>query len=298
MTSAGFNIADLKDLVQQDIQASHELQTRIDELRARIAEGKTITDANAISDLESKGRKMLKDLIVRIDKIEDQPSLTATDREMLQALNARQVVCDKQVMQIAEFRDLHWEARGRDYHEENPEYVAAEKRSAPGVKVRESRKQPVAVAEGLGESLPKSAHPPVDEPKNAFGPSVESVAEAVDLGDLGAAHHAATPPSHDAQSSPNAGLVEVVYEDDEEEYEDDEEAYEEEDMIDEESDDEEPDKSKWPLCYQILDVDPDTDPHYSDDVCQRYTVSCHSQYLSLSPALTCYQSLPEPFAEA
>lgn len=116
MSSAGLSIADLKSLIQRDILACEHIQIRIDELRDVILAGKTIADANALDSMETEGRKMLRDLLSRIDAIEGQATdLTATDREMLQALNARQVVCDKQVMQLAELRDLHRQARGLEF---------------------------------------------------------------------------------------------------------------------------------------------------------------------------------------
>ncbi|KAK5126240.1 hypothetical protein LTR85_010475 [Meristemomyces frigidus] len=262
MSSAGLSIADLKDLVQQDIQDSQQMQSHIDELRTVIAEGRTIPDVHALQDLESKGRKMLKDLIIRIDKIEDQDSLTATDREMLQALNARQVVCDKQIMQIVEFRDLHWQARGKDYYPENPEIIVPEKRLRPGAKARMYRKKPTAAPETASGPSTEGASTPVVEPKKPLGPSMKSVAEPVDPRDIGAAPYATSRDAHATGTVPSENLFEVVYED--EEYEDEGE-YE----YEEEEEDEETIKAKWPLCYRIMDVDPRTEPHLYEEVCKR-----------------------------
>jgi hypothetical protein len=56
---------------------------------------------------------MTKDLVSRVEKIESSvEALDATDREMLQALNARLAVCDLQAMRLAELRDVEVMARG------------------------------------------------------------------------------------------------------------------------------------------------------------------------------------------
>ncbi|KAK4549046.1 hypothetical protein LTR36_007502 [Oleoguttula mirabilis] len=265
MSSAGLSITDLKELVQQDIQTSQALQRRIDAIRTAIAEGTTIPDDNVI-DLESESKKMLKDLIVRIEEIEEQPSLTATDRETLQALNARQVVCDKQVMQLAEFRDLQWQALGRDYYKAEYESLELEKRLEAGTKAQMYRKMPVPVSVPEQKPVSRGGQASGGAPtcavkaSTAAGPSMESVAEPVDSRDIGAAPYAASPATHPAHAAHDESFVEVMYEGDEGEGEDG-------GVEDEE--DEEPDKTTWPLCYRILNVDPKTDPHYYQEVCER-----------------------------
>jgi hypothetical protein len=54
---------------------------------------------------------MSKDLARRIEDVEAKPALDATDREYLRALAVRQVVWDRQIMQLAEISDLLFEAR-------------------------------------------------------------------------------------------------------------------------------------------------------------------------------------------
>ncbi|KAK5135058.1 hypothetical protein LTR08_005718 [Meristemomyces frigidus] len=260
MSSAGQGIADLKDLVQRDIKASEDLQARIDELRIMISEGKTITNANALGDIETEGRRMLKDLIRRINQIEDQPSIEATDREMLQALNARQVVCDKQVMQLAELRDLHRQARGLPF-EELGEYVQPAALLKPGTKARIYRKKKDDTApEDAGEpSLPAMA--PHAGATTAPGPSVEDVGEPVDPRDIGAAAYANSPPIQAEQGVHDGGVFQVVYDGEDEE----EDAEHEQEW----KSDSEPDSSVWPLCYRVLDVDPNTEPRQFEVVCSK-----------------------------
>lgn len=54
---------------------------------------------------------MTKELVGRVEKIESASDLDATDREMLQALNARLAVCDCQAMRLVELRDVEITAR-------------------------------------------------------------------------------------------------------------------------------------------------------------------------------------------
>jgi hypothetical protein len=62
--------------------------------------------------MERSNKNMTKDLVSRVEKIEGSPdALDATDREMLQTLNARLAVCDLQAMMLAELRDVEVMAR-------------------------------------------------------------------------------------------------------------------------------------------------------------------------------------------
>lgn len=113
-TSAGHSIADLRALAERDLEASNELQVRIERLRKDIADGKKLPKKK-IDLMEVSNKDMTKELVTRIEQIEANTT-TATDREMLQALNARLTVCDIQAMRLAELRELEREARG-DKHE-------------------------------------------------------------------------------------------------------------------------------------------------------------------------------------
>lgn len=76
-----------------------------------------------IDIMERSKKDMAKELMFRIEKIESSASLGPTDREMLQALNARLAVCDLQTMRLAEFRDLEVTARSEKSQEiQKPAY--------------------------------------------------------------------------------------------------------------------------------------------------------------------------------
>lgn len=105
MSSAGLNIDDLKQRIEKDIAASNELQQHIDQLREDIAAGKSIDD-NEIALMGVEHKQIGRDLVARIEQIENQAKLDAADRNMLQALTARLSVHDLQSARIAEFGDL------------------------------------------------------------------------------------------------------------------------------------------------------------------------------------------------
>ncbi|QIX00562.1 hypothetical protein AMS68_006079 [Peltaster fructicola] len=113
-TSTGHSIADLKELVKRDQHTSNDLQSRIEQLRQDIKDGKKLPKKK-IDLMEVSNKDMTKELVSRIEEIEA-TDMTATDREMLQALNARLAVCDAQAMRLAELRELEREARG-EHHE-------------------------------------------------------------------------------------------------------------------------------------------------------------------------------------
>jgi hypothetical protein len=102
--------AELKALIALVFLASNELADRISQLRIDIAEGKPLP-SKKVDLMERSNKDMKKDLVSRVEKIESAPDLDATDREMLQALNARLAVCDLQAMRMAELRDVEVSAR-------------------------------------------------------------------------------------------------------------------------------------------------------------------------------------------
>lgn len=104
------NTAELKALIARDLAASNELADRISQLRVDIAEGNPLP-SKKVDLMERSNKDMTKDLVSRVEKIENAAPLDATDREMLQALNARLAVCDLQAMRLAELRDVEVSAR-------------------------------------------------------------------------------------------------------------------------------------------------------------------------------------------
>lgn len=108
--------AELRSLIARDLEASNDLATRITQLRQDISEGKPLPPKK-IDIMERSNKDMTKDLMLRIEKMEGAEGLTAIDREMLQALNARLAVCDMQTMRLAELRDLETAARGEKMRE-------------------------------------------------------------------------------------------------------------------------------------------------------------------------------------
>jgi hypothetical protein len=111
MTSHGTSIASLGARIAQDLAASNALSTRINQLRADIAAGIPLP-AKKVDLMERSNKDMVKDLIARLDKIENLGAKkTATDRELEQALNARLCVCDLHVQRLAELRDEEFSAR-------------------------------------------------------------------------------------------------------------------------------------------------------------------------------------------
>lgn len=114
------NTAELKALIARDLAASNELADRISQLRISIAEGKPLP-SKKVDLMEQSNRDMTKELVSRVEKIESAPDLDATDREMLQALNARLAVCGLQAMRLAELRDVEVTARSTMQKPPEPE---------------------------------------------------------------------------------------------------------------------------------------------------------------------------------
>lgn len=104
------NTAELKALIARDLAASNELADRISQLRIDIAGGKPLP-SKKVDLVERSNRDMTNELVNRVEKIESATALDATDREMLQALNARLAVCDLQAMRLAELCGVEVTAR-------------------------------------------------------------------------------------------------------------------------------------------------------------------------------------------
>jgi hypothetical protein len=119
--------SDLKSLIAADLAASNELAARITQLRLDIADGKPLPDKK-VDLMERSNKDMTKDLVSRVEKIESSAdALDATDREMLQALNARLAVCDLQAMRLAELRDVEVMARSTQQKASEQDEVKLEK---------------------------------------------------------------------------------------------------------------------------------------------------------------------------
>lgn len=151
MSSHETNTAELRSLISRDLAASNELADRISKLRIDIAEGKPLPDKK-VDIMERSNKDMTKDIVSRVEKIESAAPLDATDREMLQALNARLAVCDLQAMRLAELRDVEFMARSTQQEkaalrpeakfDSKPDKDAAEHGAKPGSKPDEdSEKQ-------------------------------------------------------------------------------------------------------------------------------------------------------------
>ena len=120
------NTKELQALIARDLAVSNELADRISQLRLDIAEGKALPPKK-VDLMERSNKDMTKDLVSRVEKIESAPALDATDREMLQVLNARLAVCDLQAMRLAELRDVEVSARSTMQKESlEPEAESAE----------------------------------------------------------------------------------------------------------------------------------------------------------------------------
>jgi hypothetical protein len=117
------SLAETHSLIARDLATSNELANRITQLRQDIAEGKP-PPSKKVDLLERSNKDMTKELVLRLEHIESIPAgnLEATDRKMMQALNARLTVCDLQAMRLAELRDLEFTAR----HTKERAYLKAE----------------------------------------------------------------------------------------------------------------------------------------------------------------------------
>lgn len=229
------SITNLKDLVRKDIDESNELQTRIDALAKSIAEGKDFPKL-AFHMMEQSNAATCKDLIRRMEKIEDQPGkLTPTDKEMLQALTARLAICDKHASRLIEFRDLEIRAHGI------PETIVPDSELPRNARARslakkleESEERPQPLLEKIDEDIvampsPSAFAAPSSLPTPGGPLHHEDVGSSrvVDGREIETVEHASCP----------------------------DEDYDVSDFSDEGAWSE-PDRSSWPLLYQIVDVNP------------------------------------------
>lgn len=105
------SIGELKHLTTLDEKASKELAKRISELELDLEEGRS-PEHDVFEIVERSNKGIVKDLNDRMEAISESPGdRTATDNEMLRALNDRLSVCDIQTMQLARLRDLQLTVR-------------------------------------------------------------------------------------------------------------------------------------------------------------------------------------------
>lgn len=269
MSPIGTSVAELKGLIKKDVQESKQLQAQIDQLRQDIKDGNLPTEGNVLGHVESESKSMSKELARRIEAIEDKPDKNAMDREYLQALNARQVAWDRQIMQIAQIADLVYEARKRNFRSDGgrDEFLETAQQLPKGGKAR-----------GYGTEPKKTSVLEPDAPSLTLKtPAVEHSAQPPPAS--GSAVHA------DPDEEPNTGYEHETHGGSDHDDAYDEDAYDgyeygsrgEDDQEGEEEP--EPDKSAWPLCYRILDVDPDTDPYYFQNMCKKYVNSASNQHV-------------------
>jgi hypothetical protein len=263
MTSTGQNTTELKELTQIDKKSCVDVQGRIDDLRAELSNGRDTTKANVLFGVDEKleeARQVSKDLTRRIETIYDLDAPSPTDREMLQALNARQVARDQLIQLYAELSALQSEACGylvKDSETEEREFLKAERELGAHEKIRgfgdvkkyytsdkksgkEPARAPPAEEEQSAEIDPMT---PLPTPPMHAGeaPDLEDVAEPIDPRDVGAAPYA-------------------TEDDDQEYYEEEEECH--------------AGPESWPLLYQILDLDPATDPDEFNAAIAKYVSHC------------------------
>ncbi|KAK0256922.1 hypothetical protein B0A54_07416 [Friedmanniomyces endolithicus] len=225
MSTTGTSTTELRALVKRDTLESDNLQTRITQLRHDILAGIPMAQGNVLSDVELQAKKMSKDLARRIEVIEEKDARNATDREYLQALNARQVVWDRQIMQAAELRELMFEALkgprragtgGGDHGAKKPVQFAAAKSAAPAVEMLIDIGSP--------------AIPSVFDNAALDGPNLIITAAAMKP----VLARQAIASTEDPQDGEHCSEGEDSDEDEQPE----------------------PDRSTWPTCYRILNVDP------------------------------------------
>ncbi|KAK4556383.1 hypothetical protein LTR86_006527 [Recurvomyces mirabilis] len=246
MSLTGTNTAELRELIKQDIEESRELQTQIDRLTHDLEQGNAPPEGNVLGHIESQSKKMSKELARRIEQIEEIPTKSASDREFLQALNARQVAWDRQIMQISEIADLIYEARKGAVKEggDREEFLEHEQKSLKHSKQTFDGEATTAAVPAM--PVP-GAHQPI-----LSGPTA---ALKVNLGSSS---------SEEAGSNTSERGSGSVVDDPEElaacedELHEGEEYDEGDDYYEDEEEEIEPDKSHWPLCYRILDITPET----------------------------------------
>jgi len=229
MITTGTSTTELRVLIKQDTLESEHLQTRITQLRHDILAGIPMARGNVLSDVELQAKKMSKGLARRIEEIEEKDIRTATDREYLQALNARQVVWDRQIMQAAELRELMFEA------------LKGPRRTVAGGGDHGTRN-------AVQDADTKSAAPAVEMLVDIGAPNTASVFDnaALDARNVLSTAAAFEPVFARQAIASTDDPHEVEHHSEPEGTEDDEPP--------------EPDRSAWPICYRILDIDPATEP--------------------------------------
>lgn len=247
--AAGGNMNDLKELIERDIEYSEQLQKRIDEVHKDIIDGKAPEDK--IDLMESTHKEVTRDLVHQVDRIEDAGNLTATDREMLQALNARLVVLDKLAMRLAELRDVRMMHRGENPWDE----------TIKGIEPMPGRSKHIMRGNSTTSREPETE---LEGPRTTTLAEPETSAGSVDQRDTGEASHA----------MPEQGLATVNDEHDSPESEIAGEAPSDEHVEDDDVRD-----TEWPLLYKILDVDPGTDSAHFRKEC----LKCVSRQQNVVP---------------
>ena len=225
ISSARLNIEDLRQLVKKDLEASNELQRRIDRTRNDIAAGEKL-NSTEVSLLGVEHKAIGRDLVHRIEQIEQQQNLTADDRNMLQALTARLGIHDLQSARIAELGDLLAPSEWLKV-EEHPKGATSADKERTGSQAMEG-------------TMPRESSPPAPLLEPATGSSQSSELTA----------------GSSPMSLQPTGSYDVIDEDD---------LADEYIIVEEDDEDAGVDKSSWPLLYRILDIDPDTpDDDFND----------------------------------
>lgn len=277
MSSAGTSIAHLRELAKEDLQRSHEIQARIEQIKSDVAKG-TLPEEGTLTLMHNDNKHLAHDLNRRIEQIEGRKDLNATDREMLQALIQRLSIADQTTMRVAELRDTNARARGRDLS-----------KPLEGVELplgyKAAWRKKVKAAHAPAEPSPQPPMQPLMEPvlppptpaaathDQIAQPLPEVPVEPFDPVQIGGSADSAPPTEHLSQGL--AGMHLGDQQPEAEEYDDDEfELVYEDDDGNEVTD---PDQiayleseiqrqeqahvvnmSDWPLLYRIMEVDPDT----------------------------------------
>jgi len=192
MSATGTNITDLHELGKHDKETSDDLQRRIEDLKQTLESGHKPETAATLGAMETEGKKILKDLTRRIEEIEGRGNLDATDREMLRLLTVRQVVIDKQVMQLAELRDLIHVSHGINWYE-NKRLAGSgnilQRHEKPRLLKKWAKQDAEQASEPSTEAVPATeaspGEPLTTDPTNAHSPGcgLEVVAEHIQHGD-------------------------------------------------------------------------------------------------------------------
>lgn len=173
MSSQGTNLADLRSLIARDLATSNELSARIDQMRADIAAGIPLP-AKKVDLMERSNRDMTKDLVSRLEKLENLLEKSATDREMEQALNARLYACDLHADRLATLRDLEHSARGNGEFLEPEVFKRAKAGNSKVKSADEAVLEPVQEPSTLGQNKREQDEEPVEELSVGHGHDFEA----------------------------------------------------------------------------------------------------------------------------